>query len=244
VSATARAGAREAGRAAAAGATFAGAVAAVARKDVAIEWRTREVFSATVVFAGLVLLTINFAFEPGRRAVEETAAGILWVAFVFAGMLGLGRSFVAEREHGCLEALCLAPADPGAIFLGKVAANVLFLAVTEAIVLPLFALLFNYPIARALPQLAVPLALGSTAFVAAGTLFAAISAQTRMREVMLPILLLPVSVPVLIASVRITEATLGGRALAESLPWIGLLVLCDALFLVAGTLLFGHVLEE
>jgi heme exporter protein B len=224
--------------------TFGGAMLAVTRKDLALEWRTREIFSATVVFAALVLLTINFSFDPGRRAVEQTASGILWVAFVFSGMLGLGRSFVAEREHACLDALALSPADPGAIFLGKAAANLIFLAVTEAIVLPLFAVLFNFPLGRAFPGLLLPLALGSVGFVGAGTLFAAISTQTRMREVMLPLLLLPVSIPVLIASVRVTGTALAGRAMAESLPWIGLLVLCDALFLVAGTLLFGHLLED
>jgi len=224
--------------------TFGGAMLAVMRKDLALEWRTREIFSATVVFAALVLLTINFSFDPGQRAVEQMASGILWVAFVFAGMLGLGRSFVAERENACLDALALSPADPGAIFVGKAAANLIFLAVTEAIVLPLFAVLFNFPLGRAFPGLVLPLALGSVGFVGAGTLFAAISTQTRMREVMLPLLLLPVSIPVLIASVRITGTALAGRAVSESLPWIGLLVLCDALFLVAGTLLFGHLLED
>jgi heme exporter protein B len=224
--------------------TFGGAMVAVIRKDLALEWRTREIFTATVVFAALVLLTINFSFDPGQRTVEETASGFLWVAFVFAGMLGLGRSFVAERENACLDALALSPADPGAIYLGKTAANLIFLAVTEAIVLPLFAVLFNFPIARAFPALIVPLGLGSIGFVAAGTLFAAISTQTRMREVMLPLLLLPVSVPVLIASVRATGTALAGRGIEGSLPWIGLLVLCGTLFLVAGTLLFGHLLED
>lgn len=226
------------------GASFGAAMLAVARKDLRLEWRTREVFSATVVFAALVLVTFNFSFEPGQRAVEEMASGFIWVAFVFAGMLGLNRAFVTEKEQGCLDALYLSPADPGALYLGKVIANLIFLAVTEAVVLPLFALLFNFPLGRAFPELLVPLGLGSFGFVAAGTLFAAMSTQTRIREVMLPLLLLPAGVPVLIASVRLTETALAGRDLGDVLPWIGLLVLCDALFVVAGTLLFQHVLEE
>lgn len=226
------------------GASFWKAMAAVIRKDLRLEWRTREVFSATVVFAALVLITINFSFEPGQRAVEKMAAGLLWVAFIFAGMLGLNRSFVLERENGCLNGLFLAPVDPGAIFLGKVVSNLVFLAVTEAVVLPLFALLFNFPLARAFPGLLAPLALGSLGFVAAGTLFAAMSTHTRLREAMLPLLLLPVCIPVLIASVRVTGATLAGRDPGEAMAWIGLLVLCDALFLVAGMFLFGYVIEE
>ncbi|MFQ5458297.1 MAG: heme exporter protein CcmB [Myxococcota bacterium] len=228
----------------AAGASFGAAMMTVVRKDLRLEWRTREVFSATVVFAALVLVTFNFSFEPGARAVEEMAAGVLWVAFVFAGMLGLNRTFVSEKEGGCMGALFLAPADPGALFLGKVISNLIFLAVTEMVVLPLFALLFNYPLARAFPGLILPLVLGSLGFVAAGTLFAAMSTQTRIREVMLPLLLLPASVPVLIASVRVTAGALAGSGTGGDLPWIGLLVLCDTLFLVAGTFLFGHVLEE
>jgi heme exporter protein B len=224
--------------------SFFGAMLAVVRKDLRLEWRTREVFTATLVFATLVLLTINFSFEPGQGTVEEMAAGLLWVAFVFAGMLGLGRSFLAEKEGGCLEALYLSPADPGAIFLGKVASNIIFLAATEAVVLPLFAVLFNYPMGRAFPGVIVGVGLGSLGFVAAGTLFAAISAQTRIREVMLPLLLLPVCIPVLIASVRVTQAALAGRVLSGVLAWIGLLVVCDALFVVAGMLLFGYVLED
>jgi len=224
--------------------SFLGAMIAVIRKDLRLEWRTREVFTATLVFAALVLLTMNFSFEPGQHAVEDMAAGLLWVAFVFAGMLGFSRSLLAEKEGGCLDALYLSPADPGAIFLGKVASNVIFLAVTEAAVLPLFAVLFNYPLGRAFPGVIVAIGLGSVGFVAAGTLFAAISTQMRVREVMLPLLLLPVSVPVLIASVRVTQTALAGHALSGALAWIGLLVLCDALFLVAGMLLFGYVLED
>lgn len=226
------------------GAAFGSAMVAIIRKDLLLEWRTREVFTATVVFAVLVLLIFNFSFEPGQKAVEEMAAGLLWVAIVFAGMLGLSRTFVTEKEGGCLEALFLSPADPGAIFLGKVVSNVVFLAVTEAVLLPLFALFFNFPIGRAFPALICPLALGSLGFVAAGSLFAAMSAQTRMREVMLPLLLLPVSVPLLIASVRVTSAALSGQGIGDAMAWIGLLVLSDALFLVAGMYLFGYVLEE
>lgn len=226
------------------GASFGASMITVFRKDLRLEWRTREVFSATVVFAALVLVTFNFSFEPGARAIEEMAAGFLWVAFVFAGMLGLNRTFVTEQEGGCMGALFLSPADPGAVYLGKVASNLVFISVTEAVVLPLFALFFNYPLARAFPELLLPVALGSLGFVSAGTLFAAMATQTRIREVMLPLLLLPASVPVLISSVRVTSAALAGKGLGPELPWVGLLVLCDALFLVAGTFLFGYVLEE
>ncbi len=210
-------------------------------KDLRIELRTRDAVSAAFVFSILVLVIFNFALDVNTPEMRRLAAGFFWVAFAFAGTLSLNRSFALEKESGAGRALALAPVDPAGIFLGKALANAVFLAATQTVLLPLFVIFFDVSIARAW-ALAASFALGSIAFSAAGTLFSAIAANTRMRELLLPILFLPVSVPALIAAVETTSFALGNTETASF--WFTLLIVYDVVFVTASLLVFEYVVEE
>jgi heme exporter protein B len=213
-------------------------------KDVTVELRARERVNAMLFFAALVLFIFNFALGPDREKLQEVAAGLLWLAFLFTGMLGLGRSFQAERENECYEELLLTPGDRESIFFGKLAGNVLFMVIAQACILPLFGILYNLDIWSHLPSLFLVAILGTVGFSAIGTLLAAMTAHLRAREVMLPLLLFPLTVPVILAAVRSTDAILAGSALANVSHWLMLLVSFDAIFLVVCPWLFEFVLEE
>ena len=213
-------------------------------KDVTVELRARERVNAMLFFAALVLFIFNFALGPDRERLAEVAPGLLWLAFLFTGMLGLGRSFQAERENECFEELLLTPGDRESIYFGKLAGNVLFMCMAEAMILPLFGILYNLDIWRHIPALALIALLGTVGFSTIGTLLAAMTAHLRAREVMLPLLLLPLTVPVVLGSVRATDAILGGGGLGEVSHWVKLLAGFDVVFLVACPLAFEFVLEE
>jgi len=213
-------------------------------KDVTVELRARERVNAMLFFAALVLFIFNFALGPDRETLREVAPGLLWLAFLFTGMLGLARSFQAERENECFEELLLTPGDRESIYYGKLAGTVLFMVMAEALILPLFGLLYNLDIWGHLPSLALVAFLGTLGFSAVGTLLAAMTAHLRAREVMLPLLLLPLTVPVLLGSVRATQAILAGEGLAGVSHWLKLLIGFDAIFLVVSPLVFEFVLEE
>jgi heme exporter protein B len=184
-------------------------VLAIIQKDLAAELRTKENLSAMIVFSLLVLVIFNFAFELQGLDITVLGSGVLWVAFTFSGILGLGRSFAAEKDKGSLEGVLLSPVDRGAVFLGKATSNFVFITVMEAVTLPLFALLNNV----ALPwwPLVPYVMLGTLGFAAMGTLLSAVAASTKMREVMLPILLFPVSIPLLMAVVKLTGGIASAR---------------------------------
>jgi heme exporter protein B len=213
----------------------------IARKDIVTELRTRETLGGMFIFAVLVVLIFNFAFELRADNVRAVVPGALWVTFTFAGMLGLGRSFTVEKDQGSLEGLLLAPVDRSAVYLGKTAANVIFMLVVEIIVLPVSAVLFDQPLLQA--QLLVVIVLGTVGFASVGTLLSAVSANTRAREVMLPILLLPIAVPVIIAAVKLTAAVLDTGSVAEAGIWGPLLITFDAIFLVVSSLVFEYAVE-
>lgn len=218
---------------------------AIVYKDLISELRTKELFSSMFVFALLVLVVFNFAFSPGTRELQLTMApGILWVAFTFAGALGLGRSFSLEREKECIHGLMLCPGDRGIIFLAKFLGNLLFIGTVEAITLPLFAIFFNVRILPILPSLVLILFLSTIGFASVGTLFAAMAAATKTREVLLPILLFPVAVPVIIAAVKSTGRILEGRPLTDVVPWLNMLLAFDVIFLVICYITFEYVVEE
>jgi len=215
----------------------------IAWKDLLSEWRSREVFGVMAVFALLTILIFNFALDVAPLNRLELAPGLLWVTFIFAGLLGLNRSFVRERDQGSLEGLMLAPVDRSAIYLGKVIGNTLFILSVEAVTLPLFAALFD--VSAPVGPLAVPLLLGTVGFAVIGTVFAAISVNTRLRDVLLPILVLPIFVPVVIAAVKASATVFARRSLLEeSRHWLGLLLTFDVLFFTLALLLFDAVLEE
>jgi len=218
-------------------------VFAIVAKDVAAELRTREMLSSMFVFSLLVILIFNFAFELRADNQRTLAPGVLWVAIAFAGMLGLSRSFIMEKDRGSIEGLLLAPVDRSAIYLGKMLGNVLFIAVVETIILPIFMVLFNLS-AGDLPLLVGVMILGTIGFAGVGTLFSAMVIHTRAREVLLPILLFPVVIPVMLSAVKLTAAILDRLPFADVQNWFSLLVAFDAIFMALSFILFDYVMEE
>ncbi len=212
-------------------------------KDLTIEWRTRQAFNAMVFFAVLVLFIFSFALGPQTARQRDLASGLLWLAFVFTGLLGLGRTFQVEQENHCLEGLVLFSRNCIPVYVGKVLATVAFLLSVEGMILVLLAVLYNIDLWRYLPALVLIIALGTVGFAAVGTLYAAITVQMRAGEVLLPLLLLPIMVPVLLASVKATAAVLQGQGLMAVTGWVKLLGAFDVIFLTVGWLTCDRVFE-
>ena len=221
---------------------FLNSMSAVVWKDLAAEWRSRELISAMLVFALLVIFIFNFALElnPGQRS--GVTSGVLWVTFVFAGTLGLNRSLAVEKDRGCLDGLLLAPVDRTAIYFGKALANFVFMLLVAAIVLPVYSILYNTNLFQ--PGLIAVILLGSEGYVAVGTLLAAMSVQTRTRDILLPILLFPVIIPVLVAAVKASSGFLQGLPMDEITPWLNLLIVYDVIFTAVAFMVFEFVVEE
>ena len=218
-------------------------VAAIVGKDLATEIRTKEMFSAMFVFSLLIIFIFNFAFDLRAENLQALAPGVLWVAITFAGQLGLSRSFILERDRGVLDGLLLTPVDRSAIYFGKMIGNVLFISVVEIFILPFFVVLFNQPLG-ALPLLVGVVVLGTIGLAGVGTLFSAMAVHTRAREVLLPIMLFPVIVPLILAAVRLTGAILDGTPFEEVSHWLALMVAFDVIFIAASFMLFEYVVEE
>jgi len=191
----------------------------------------------------LLLFVFQFTLGPDRERLAGVLPGLLWLAFILSGLLGLGRAFVVERENDCWEALLLAPGDKSAIYVGKLASNLLLMFVVEAILLVLFGVFFNLDLVPVLLPLVVVIGLGTLGFAAIGTLFAAMTSQVRARELLFPVLLLPVQVPVLLATVKATEAVLLGEPLGAVAHWLKLLVAADVVYVAVSVLTFDFVLE-
>lgn len=213
-------------------------------KDLAAEWRSKEILSSTLFFAILVLTVFAFGFEPGRLDPRDFGPGILWAAFLFAAILAMNRLLLAERESGGLEGLMLCPVERTTLYVAKCVSLFLLLAVTAAATLLLFIVFFNVPLAGRLPGLVVVTLLGTAGLSALGTTFAAMAVRTRAREFLLPMLLIPVIVPLLIAVVKSTGSVLRGDGLVAVRGWLELLVAFDAIFLAVGYVTFPAVLEE
>ena len=218
-------------------------VLAIVRKDLRIEWRTKESLASFAVLGVLLVVIFSVALDPAPADAPRLAPSVLWATFVFTGLLGIQRGFVLERENDCLGGLLASPLDPAALYLGKLTTNVLLLGVMQAIVLPLVAVLLHVQMGETLPALVLVLLLGNLGFAALATLFAAMTVRARAREVMLPVLLLPLLVPVLIGGVKASEAALHGGLHGAAGP-IGVLGAFDAIFLVAGVLLFEQVIRD
>jgi len=214
----------------------------IVQKDVAVELRTKEMLSSMFVFSLLVIVIFSFAFELRVEDVRKVAPGVLWVTFVFAGMLGLNRSFVLEKDKGCLEGLLLCPVDRSAIYFGKMLGNVIFMTTVEAMILPIFSVLFNVSLFQ--PILLLIVVLGTLGFAGVGTLFSAMAVHTRSREVMLPVLLFPVVVPAMIAAVKATGGILDGQPFSEIAHWVRLLAVFDVVFFAISFMTFDYVVEE
>ncbi len=218
------------------------AVSAITWKDVRAELRTKDIFSAMFVFAVLCVIVFDFAFELRVPDKAMVVPGIVWVAIAFSGILGLNRAFAIEQDKGSMAGLLLAPVDRSAIYFGKMLGNFLFMLVVEAVLLPLVMIFFNLSLLT--PLHLVVILLGTFGFAAVGTLLSAIAVNTRARDVLLPILLFPVLVPVLVAGVTTTGGLLDGKTLAEVAGGLQVIVFYDALFAIVAYLLFDFVVEE
>jgi heme exporter protein B len=215
---------------------------AIVAKDVSAEMRTREVLSAMGIYAVLGLVTFSVALDLRGALARAAAPGVLWMTVTFAGMLGLSRSMEREQEQQAMDGMLLAPVDRSVIYLGKVAGNLLFLMLVEAVAMPLAAGLLGVALLR-IPILAVTL-LGTIGYAAAGTLLAAISVNTRAQAVALPVLFLPLLIPVILGVVQSTAGLLEGSTLAEVAGWVQLLAAYDLVVIAAGMLTFAYVVED
>ena len=216
----------------------------IARKDLLLEFRTRTAVLSAVVFTALVLTVFNFGRDPTAVATIDLAPSILWVTFSFAAILALNRAFQLELENQALEGLLVSPLSRTSLYLGKLLANLIFVAVVEGVGLPLFVLFFDVPVWRILAPLVAVIALATVGFVAVGTLFSAMVVRARFAELMLPVLLLPFFIPPLTGAVQATARLLDGRPLSEAAGWLRLLAAYDVAFLVLATLLFPHTVDE
>jgi len=214
--------------------------AAILWKDVRCEIRTRQVWISMGLFALLVLVVFNFAVDLHVSDIAAVGPGALWIAFVFASVLGLGRTLVGEQQSGSFDRLLVCPVDRRAIYFAKLLGNLLFIGVVELVSIPVFAALFNVTVGAA--ALIPIVALGTLGIAAIGTLFAAVTANTRAREVLLPVLIFPLIVPVVIGAVKATQALIVPPAV--NTPWLGLIAAFDVIFLSISAITFEYVIEE
>jgi heme exporter protein B len=217
---------------------------AIFRKDLRIEFRTKDSLTSMLFFGVVVLVVFNFAFGSLEGTVRSAFSGVLWVSFTFSGTLGLNRLFAAEKENGCLEGLLMAPADRGTIYLGKMAAACFFMLISEVVIFTIGLVLFNITVWKEIPYLLMVFCVGTLGFTAVGTLLSAIAVNTKLREVLLPLMLFPVILPILIYAVEATDIILNSADYsALKLP----MTVLSAFTVVFGTiscLLFEYVLEE
>lgn len=219
------------------------AASIVLGKELRLELRTKQLLAATLVFALIVIVFFSYAFDPTPAESKRYGPGLLWIAFLFAGSLMLHPSFAREQAGDTIDALRLSPISSFSILLGKMAANFVFLAAVEVILVPVFSVLYDVPLAGILGRLILVLGLGTMGLVIAGTVFAAISAHARMRELMLPLLLLPVLAPLLVAAVQATSALLANPPALDR-AWVAFLAAFDVIFMTASWLVSDFLLEE
>lgn len=212
-------------------------------KDLLLEVRRRDSVVTMFFFGTLLLFVFHFAFEIPATRAAEMAPGLLWLAFLFTGTLGLTQLFQPERDNHCLDALLLSPMDRAALYLSKVAFNLLLMLLVELVVLPLFWILFNLDFWHLLPGLFAVVFLGTVGFCVLGTLFSAVTMRARARELLLPLILFPLMIPVILATIRTMEVILRTGDYAEAVDWLRLLMAFDVIFLTAGFLVFEWVIE-
>jgi len=223
--------------------SFSRAVWAMLVKDLHLEFHTKEMFSALLIFALLVAVAFSFAFDVAPEGLREVFPGMIWVAFFFAGMLALNRSFASEKQNGCLQALMLGPFDRSAIYFAKVIGNLLVMLASEVVLTPLFFIFFDMRLDGSIWLLAAIWLLATFGFIAVGTLLSALAAQARASEILLPIIVFPVITPVVMAAVKSTAGLLLGARLVDYAIWLKLLVAYDLIFLAVPFILFEYLLE-
>jgi heme exporter protein B len=213
-------------------------------KDLLLELRRRDSSLTMFFFGTLLLFVFHFAFDMAPDKVAELAPALLWLAFLFTGTLGLAQLFQAERDNHCLDALLLSPLDRGALFLAKTGFNLILMLAVEVVVIPLFWILFNLSGWNLLPQLFLVTLLGTVGFCVLGTITAAITLRARARELLLPLVLFPLMIPVILATIRCMETVLKTASFGDAIPWLRLLIGFDVIFLTIGVLIFDWVIES
>ena len=218
-------------------------VLAIVKKDLTSEFRTKDMLSAMLIFSFLTVTIFSFAFEPTKEMIRNVFPGIVWVAFIFAGILGLNRSFLSEKANDSILGLMLTPVDRTAIYLGKMLGNLIFMSIMELISLPIFFILFDFRMSGSILALVAIIILATIGFIAIGTFLAALSVNTRNSEILLPIILFPLIIPVVIGAVQATESIVNGAPAEEWLQWLRIIAGFDVIFLVVPFLLFEYLLE-
>jgi heme exporter protein B len=214
----------------------------IVAKDFAIERRSRQMLTAMLVFSILVILIFNFALELDARARLNTTAGILWATFAFAGTLGLNRSMALEAENKSMDGLLTAPIERSAIYFGKFIGNLLFMVIVEAITLPIYSVLYNVNLFE--PRLLGVLLLGSIGYAGVGTLLSSMAVQTRTRDLLLPVLLFPIVIPLLVAAVRASSGILNGSPIDFIFPAVNLMIVFDLVMIALAYMFFDYIVEE
>ena len=214
------------------------------QKDLRLEIRRREILLTMFFFGTLLLFVFHFSFDLAPEKVLEMAPALLWLAFLFTGTLGLAQLFQSERDNHCLDALLLSPLDRGAFFAAKVCFNLILMLIVEIVVMPLFWILFNLHSWSLMPLLFFITVLGTAGFCVLGTLLSAMTLRVRARELLLPLILFPLMIPVILATIRCMEAVIRSGGLADGAPWLRLLVGFDVMFFTAGILMFDWVIDS
>ena len=217
---------------------------AIIRKDIVTEMRTKELFSSMLTFSLLVTVIFSFAFGFSTELVRLSAPAMLWITFTFAGVLGLSRSFALEKEGNAVLGLLLTPTDRSLIYFGKMISGTVFVFIVGIIIVPMFILFFNLSFLATLVPLVPVIFLGALGFVSVGTLFSAMAVNTRLREVLLPILLFPIIIPLIVSAVKLTGLVLEGKPLSEGSSALQLLIAFDIIFIAACAVVFEFVIEE
>ena len=219
-------------------------IGAIVWKDVLSEFRTKETILSMCLFSFLILIIFSFAFGTRAGDLRKMSPGIIWVAFIFSGLMGLGRTFGMERDRGTLSGLMLCPVSPWGIYLAKMIGVFIFTIIMEVFILLIFTVLYNLNLLPVFFPLGLVIFLGTLGFSIIGTILSAISAKTTARDVMLSILVFPISVPLIIASVKATAKILDGKTIQTIYPWLKILMAYDLIFLLVVYLTFQFVMEE
>lgn len=213
-------------------------------KDLLSELRTKEILISMLVFSLMVGLIFNFTFPTGSEFIQEAIPGIIWMTFIFAGILGMNRTFVYEVDKGCLQGVMLAPTSRVIIYISKFLVNFLFMTLVELLILPIFGIFFNFNILSFLGRLIAVVVLSTLGFAVIGTLFSAISVNTRSREVMLPVLHFPISIPIIIGAAQSTTAIFQGQPWDSVWNFLKIVVVFDIVFFILALLTFEFIIEE
>jgi heme exporter protein B len=216
----------------------------IAQKDLYSELKTKQVLATMIIFAGLVILVFSFAFDPSNNTTRAVIPGIVWVIIVFSGILGLNRSFLSEQKNDTMQGLLISPMEPASIYMGKLLANFAMMLVVEIVAIPFLFLLFDYKYIGSLPYFIFVLLIGSFGFISIGTFLASLAANSKSSEMLLPLLLFPVTSPILIGAVQATRIILNNiEKLPDAIAWIQLIAAYDVIFFVLCLLLIEYVLE-